>query len=278
LSFLVLLFLPFFSFASTSTTDASSTLPAVEEFFYFDPANSGEPGVSILSGSTLYEYNNAGDNESTNILGTQWQAQTFTPAISYTITSVKLKLKKPGVDPPGNFDVVIRATIDGLPSGGDLASGSMLAADIDSSATWYEITLGTGASLDAENIYAIICSVPGATESGIYWRINYKNAVDQYIGGKHKTSVDSGVNWGDGYGDYTDAMFENWGIPTTPPLLPVPLEPIFFMYFYNLGDYLPVIFAFVLVVILVAGFLNVILELDRRKEKSKITYQRKGPI
>jgi hypothetical protein len=43
------------------------------------------------------------------------------------------------------------------------------------------------------------------------------------------------------------------------------LENVFFAFFYYFGDYLPVIFAFVLVVILVAGFLNVILELDRRK-------------
>lgn len=43
------------------------------------------------------------------------------------------------------------------------------------------------------------------------------------------------------------------------------LENVFFAFFFNLGDYLPVIFAFVIVVVLVAGYLNYLLELDRRK-------------
>jgi hypothetical protein len=43
------------------------------------------------------------------------------------------------------------------------------------------------------------------------------------------------------------------------------LENIFFAYFFSFGDYLPVIFAFVLVVVLVASILNFFLTLDKKR-------------
>jgi hypothetical protein len=42
----------------------------------------------------------------------------------------------------------------------------------------------------------------------------------------------------------------------------------FFSYFFSFGEYLPVIFAFVLVVVLVAGILNFFLILDRPHRKN----------
>jgi len=41
------------------------------------------------------------------------------------------------------------------------------------------------------------------------------------------------------------------------------LDNIFFGFFYTFGDYLPVIFAFILVVVLIASFLNTFLGRDR---------------
>jgi len=43
------------------------------------------------------------------------------------------------------------------------------------------------------------------------------------------------------------------------------LENVFFGYFFSFSDYLPLIFAFVLIVVLVFGFLNYFLGVDRRR-------------
>lgn len=56
--------------------------------------------------------------------GTLWMAQTFTATSTHTITSVRLKLYREGT--PGDITLSIRATdSNGLPSGPDLASGSL---------------------------------------------------------------------------------------------------------------------------------------------------------
>jgi hypothetical protein len=80
-------------------------------------------GTPVLAAS-IYEYYNTGDTSVASIYGDIWDAQTFTPSVAHTITSVKLKLYRIG-NGPGTITVGIRATdVDGLPTGSDLCSGT----------------------------------------------------------------------------------------------------------------------------------------------------------
>ena len=80
-------------------------------------------GAPVLAAS-VYEYYNTSDTSVASIWGDIWDAQTFTPSVAHTVTSVKLRLYRIG-NGPGNITVGIRATdVDGLPTGSDLCSGT----------------------------------------------------------------------------------------------------------------------------------------------------------
>jgi len=113
--------------------------------------------------ATLYQYYNTGDDIYFSVHDVHWAAQTFTPAIGYTITSVKLLLSR--IRSPGTITIGIRATdVNGKPTGSDLCSGT---TDGDTliyfpSSQWREITLGSGTSLTASTKYAIVMRATSA--------------------------------------------------------------------------------------------------------------------
>jgi hypothetical protein len=158
--------------------------------------------------STLYEYYNTGDDSSQPFWDTRWEAQTFTPSTTHTITSVKLRLYRVGS--PGTITVGIRATDgDGHPTGEDLCSGTTDGDTLttDSGGEWREITLGSGYELSASTKYAIV----GRTSRGYSDRVNWlKDASSPlYAGGQRERSDDAGSFW-TGYSN-NDYMFEDWG-------------------------------------------------------------------
>ena len=193
-----------------ATTSTYGTWPSSPTFTH----NTNKYSIYTNNPATLYEYLNTGDDDYAVSYGVNWKGQTFTPATAHTITSVKLKLIKVTGAPAGNLNVNIRATTAGLPSGANLATSSMLANDISTTATWYEFTLTPSVLLTASTLYAIIWSNPSGDVSNYTGaRMIYQNAVDQYTGGDDKASADSGVTWNNGYGNYSDYMFEDWGDP-----------------------------------------------------------------
>ena len=80
------------------------------------------PMGSPVFADSMYEYYNTGDDASGRAYGNEWRAQTFTPSVSFNITSVKLKLFREGN--PGTVTVSIRATSGGVPTGSDLCWGT----------------------------------------------------------------------------------------------------------------------------------------------------------
>lgn len=157
--------------------------------------------------ANLYEYYNTGDDTKSFAYGVIWCAQTFTPSIAHTITSVKLLLYRKGS--PGTITVSIRATSSGHPTGADLCSGTINGNTLttDTAGLWYEITLGAGYALSATKYATIIRALSGDTSNWIGWRADISNPT--YTGGCFEYSTNSGTGWF----TYTvqDMMFEDWG-------------------------------------------------------------------
>ena len=156
----------------------------------------------------MYEYYNTGDDNHIWLYGSNWAAQTFTPSVAHTITSVKLKLLRSGA--PGTVTVSIRATSGGQPTGSDLCSGTTTGDTLTTSAPgeWREITLGSGYGLSAGKTYAIVVrATSGDGSNYLWWRVDGSSPT--YGGGMYLLSFDSGLSWTSG-ASY-DLMFEEWG-------------------------------------------------------------------
>ena len=158
-----------------------------------------------------YEYYITGDDGVAGFYGTDWVTQTFTPSISHTITSVKLKVFRGGS--PGILTVSIRAT-DGVgkPTGSDLCLGT---TDGDTLTTniageWRMIALWSGYDLVATTKYAIVIrAINGSDGNAVAVRVD--TTTPTYAGGSHGFSLDSGDTWA--LAENYDWMFEEWHDP-----------------------------------------------------------------
>jgi hypothetical protein len=156
----------------------------------------------------MYEYYNTGDDNHVWLYGSTWVAQTFTPSVAHTITSVKLKLFRVGS--PGTVTVSIRATSGGQPTGGDLCSGTTSGNTLPTGSPfeWREISLGSGYGLSAGTTYAIVVrATSGDSSNYLWWRVDGSSPT--YGGGMYLLSFNSGSSWTSG-ASY-DLMFEEWG-------------------------------------------------------------------
>lgn len=160
--------------------------------------------------SSRYEYYITGDDGQATFLNTTtYTAQTFTPTVSHTITSVKLLLYK--LNTPGLVYASIRATdVNGHPTGADLCAGTSDASTLPDGSPyeWREITLGAGYKLTAGVKYAIVVHADAFSSDRVYWRLD---ATDPgYTSGNYETSADSGVTWAGNTN--IDFMFSEWGL------------------------------------------------------------------
>lgn len=160
-----------------------------------------------------YQYYITGDDQEQGFYATlAWSAQTFTPSIAHTITSVKLKLRRSTADTSGTMTVSITETDSGKPSGSALCSGTYdvtnPAITTDAGGEWVEITLGAGYALLADSVYAII--VKAGTDDptkAMVWRRDSTDAT--YAGGERLQTLDEGDLWTASSSE--DFMFEEWG-------------------------------------------------------------------
>ncbi len=158
--------------------------------------------------ATLYENHITGDDHIANVAGINWASQTFTPSVSHTVTTIKLKLYRVGS--PDAITVSIRATSSSLPTGIDLCSGTTDGDTLTDSSPgeWREITLGAGTALTTPNEYAICVRALSGTQWTHYfnWR---RDSVGGYADGQRAYSTNSGSSWTGVAGH--DLMFEEWG-------------------------------------------------------------------
>jgi len=170
--------------------------------------------VAIVTGGR-YEYYNTRYDTDADAHGVAWKAQTFTPSVAHTITSVKLLIRRSGL--PGIITVGIRATDgSGHPTGADLCSGTTAGDSLTDTwpGEWREITLGAGYDLDADTKYAIVVrALTGDGTNEVVWQSDNTSPI--YAGGNYEASFTSGVSWTSSTDK--DFMFEEWGVAIAPP-------------------------------------------------------------
>ncbi len=158
----------------------------------------------------LFEHYNTGDDTGHIVAMTLWEAQTFTPQVSHTITSFKLKLYRVGL--PGEITVGIRATSESLPTGPDLVTGTTAGNTLttDKPGEWREFMLPGGPALLAPIQYAGVVRAPNGYPRN-YAVVRADSTNPTYRFGAYCNSGDSGESW-TRY-PTSDQMFEEWGIP-----------------------------------------------------------------
>jgi hypothetical protein len=164
---------------------------------------------SVATTAVLYE-GYTSSNAQDNLIGVSWKGQAFTPSITHTVTKIRLPLLIASAS-SGSVTVSIRKTdANGLPTGSDIATGSIPCSSLSSSwgQKWYDIGLGSGCQLVAGTKYALIVRAPSVTASIYYW----VNTAGTYSRGEVIYSYNSGTTWAKG-GSYTgwDTAFEEWG-------------------------------------------------------------------
>jgi hypothetical protein len=164
--------------------------------------------------ATLYE-SYLSENNSRNVRGPYWRAQTFTPQVAHKITSVFIKLCRVGS--PGTGTISIKAT-DGAskPTGADLCSASIDGNALPTDPTLLEFSLGAGTTLNAGTKYAIVWRLAGGdTNNYVQSRYMYTGT---YAGGAATESSDSGATW-DVWTDW-DFVFQDWGETLVQTIFP----------------------------------------------------------
>ena len=165
----------------------------------------------------LFENLQSGEQSLIEPSRTLWAAQTFTVQSSeaHEITKVVLLLSKNALGNLSTVTASIRATAGNLPTGADLASGSIDGdVEISTSPQWITINLSSFPSLSSSTEYAIVLRAPGATSFGrILWAATNSGV---YTDGQASQSNDSGSNWTAATG--FDVLFEEWGTLTSPPI------------------------------------------------------------
>ncbi|MEA4878858.1 hypothetical protein SDC9_42708 [bioreactor metagenome] len=129
--------------------------------------------------------------EGTSCYGTTWYGQTFSLTNNVILSGFNLYCKKIG-SPTGNLDYYLYATSGGLPTGSALASGSILASTVSTSAGLKSLVFTTPVSLTAATTYAVVFSCPSGTSSN---RISYWYTNNSSYAGGQQISSNSGTSW-----------------------------------------------------------------------------------
>ncbi len=186
------------SAACTTARAATSFVDTAEADFEAGTLNgidtTTSPGDVTLA-PKLDQSNTAGTTTGTGFGTPAWTGQTFIPAVSGNLKKVDVQLfaNGAGSNPP-NLTVSIRATSAGLPTGADLATGTIAGSIFGDAAThWVTVTFASPATVTAGTKYAVILrpvSVPAG--SGYFW---IRSSPSTYANGSRVLSADSGSTW-----------------------------------------------------------------------------------
>jgi len=182
---------------------------------------------------TLRDSYNTGEDYFETITSNNLRAQTFTTSVSYSISSVKLKLSR--YDTPGTITVSIKATVSNLPSGADLCSGTTNADTLvvsDVTSEWREIIFSASYTLAASTKYAIVVGLQNTGADGTlnWWE---DTTAPTYTGG----NVCYG--WTDDWYSLAnyDFMFETYSGKVFPTLAITRVTSLIHRYNRNTGEY-----------------------------------------
>lgn len=157
------------------------------------------PGDLVLSGGSFIDQQNGSLGTSgVGITVTTWGGQTFTPSVTGLITRVDVNLFCSGCTGTiPNLTLSIRATSGGLPTGADLASGTISGFNSGASA-YYTATLATPITLNAGTQYAFAIRPSANPSPGTYALTRSGTSTagsDVYAGGTRVAGATSGTVW-----------------------------------------------------------------------------------
>ena len=125
-------------------------------------------------------------------------AQSFTLGttggnFTFTITSIDVKIKK--TLGPVTLNWKIQSTSpDGTPSGTTIASGSISAASVSTTAGWVNSIADVTGTLVKDGLYVLVLiPVTASGSDKFHWR--YDGSSPTYTGGSVFTSTNGGINW-----------------------------------------------------------------------------------
>lgn len=160
---------------------------------------------SMMNGQgKVFESYKTGEDTFYHVFGASWYAQGFTPAVGHTIGRVRLRLSREGS--PGTFTVSIRASTGSVPTGADLAIGTIDGDALDAAKTWKEIDFVTPLLLVVSTQMWIVVRSAGA-DSDNDVQVGLDATSPTYAGGTAAVSSDSGSAWGATATD--DILFED---------------------------------------------------------------------
>jgi YVTN family beta-propeller protein len=179
--------------------------------------------VRLADETPINQKNEELGSSGVGITTTTYGGQTFTPSVSGSITKVEVNFFCSGcTGTTPNLTLSIRATASGLPTGNDLASGTI--TGFSSGASHYETaTLGTPLDVTAGTVYAIVVRPTANPSPGTYALTRSGSSTvgaDVYSGGQRVAGATSGTVWSAPLtgGSTTDAGFKVYihtGFPST---------------------------------------------------------------
>ena len=148
--------------------------------------------AGVDSSENIAQYTTGDDFSNGAITATVWVGDSFTAETTAVVKKVWLKLLRVG-SPTGTYSCGIRSSVGGLPSGATLCSGNISAANISSSADWYELDMGGGTLLTSGVQYTLLF-YGGISDAGNYLTFRY-DSTSAYSGGCQIYSVDGGASF-----------------------------------------------------------------------------------
>ena len=152
------------------------------------------PGNVVLVNQTVVDQRNEDlSNFGVGLTTTTWGGQTFTPAVSGSLTKAEINMfcsSCTGTTP--NLTLSVRATSGGLPTGADLATATIPGFS-SGAASYYTATFGSPVNVSAGTQYALVIRPTADPSPGIYALTRSSSNV--YTGGARVSSTDSGGTW-----------------------------------------------------------------------------------
>jgi hypothetical protein len=157
------------------------------------------PGDLTLSKSSLDQKNATIGTSGVGITITTYGGQTFTPAVSGSLTKVDLNLFCSGcTGTTPNLTLSMRNTSGGLPTGSDIASATITGFSNGGVASYFTATFASPPTLTAGTQYAIVIRPATNPSPGTYALTRSGTSTlgaDVYAGGTRVTGATSGTVW-----------------------------------------------------------------------------------
>lgn len=155
--------------------------------------DSNEHKITIASTpSGVTDFYEIGADNSISVYSNNWGVQTFTPTMTYQVSSVSLYSLAQGS--PGTATLSIRFSSGGLPTGSDLISKNENASLWAGSYSWNTFTFSSSITLAAGTQYAIIIKVPSGNASNDV-QVRSDASSPNYTGGTAVRSTNGGTSW-----------------------------------------------------------------------------------